>query len=492
MPADSKVKVYKVTALPAEEGGLATLQQYSAGDVIEAGMPVIIESTTTDPAQNKLLPYSYPQPAGAITTALYDNYGNHLHDSYGDTPATKDSIGYFLTPKIKGSIKQPLYKFGINAETGQVGFWDEIPFTSKTVTNYNTANNSNTKGQFQDINGNEAYSTKRCALFEMEKTYEETTLAGLVQEGEEGINYAITDELTAVYETDEFIIAKDDNKYAAKQLPADDELDYMGRSGLDEAEGYDQSNWVKLNKQANELGRQQLEGKLISGVQGKLVNKKNPELNLTNALTVGEPNSDYEIAQMVDHNIVLTDDVNTFVAASFAGTQTGTNGKKYFFVQPKSWEMCDITWAVWDTDRKAFYVPAQEGSTVNGAGLKGHFNVDLRLNTPGNFTVDDIAAGEHVFRALVVSLPDASHPMRQPHRVSPGEGDTSGQWLVYPLNLTSESVVTGVVAVTAQAGVQSVRYVNVAGQVSATPWSGVNIVVTRHTDGTVTTTKSIR
>ena len=40
--------------------------------------------------------------------------------------------------------------------------------------------------------------------------------------------------------------------------------------------------------------------------------------------------------------------------------------------------------------------------------------------------------------------------------------------------------------------VQSVSYVNLAGQVSNRPHSGVNIVVTRYTDGTQSATKMVR
>ena len=40
--------------------------------------------------------------------------------------------------------------------------------------------------------------------------------------------------------------------------------------------------------------------------------------------------------------------------------------------------------------------------------------------------------------------------------------------------------------------VASVRYVNVAGQESDTPFDGLNIIVTTYTDGTTTTAKVIK
>ena len=51
---------------------------------------------------------------------------------------------------------------------------------------------------------------------------------------------------------------------------------------------------------------------------------------------------------------------------------------------------------------------------------------------------------------------------------------------------------SGVEQVIAGKQVVAVRYVNVAGQESETPFSGVNIVVTTYDDGTMTTTKVVK
>ena len=51
---------------------------------------------------------------------------------------------------------------------------------------------------------------------------------------------------------------------------------------------------------------------------------------------------------------------------------------------------------------------------------------------------------------------------------------------------------TGVENVNADREVAAVRYINVAGQESETPFSGVNIVVTTYTDGTTSTTKVVK
>ena len=51
--------------------------------------------------------------------------------------------------------------------------------------------------------------------------------------------------------------------------------------------------------------------------------------------------------------------------------------------------------------------------------------------------------------------------------------------------------ITSVADVKVEHEVAGVEYVNLAGQRSAKPWQGVNIVVTRYTDGTTRSTKAI-
>ena len=51
---------------------------------------------------------------------------------------------------------------------------------------------------------------------------------------------------------------------------------------------------------------------------------------------------------------------------------------------------------------------------------------------------------------------------------------------------------TAVEHVTADKEIASVRYVNVAGQQSETPFDGVNIVITTYTDGTISTVKVMK
>lgn len=63
------------------------------------------------------------------------------------------------------------------------------------------------------------------------------------------------------------------------------------------------------------------------------------------------------------------------------------------------------------------------------------------------------------------------------------------QWLQLTINVNPATDVNGI---NAGKEVQSVQYVNAMGQVSDRPFDGVNIIVTRYTNGTVTTTKELR
>ena len=52
-------------------------------------------------------------------------------------------------------------------------------------------------------------------------------------------------------------------------------------------------------------------------------------------------------------------------------------------------------------------------------------------------------------------------------------------------------IITGVTDLTAAGEVESVTYVNAAGQTATTPWTGINLVVTRYTNGQTTTGKRL-
>ena len=81
---------------------------------------------------------------------------------------------------------------------------------------------------------------------------------------------------------------------------------------------------------------------------------------------------------------------------------------------------------------------------------------------------------------------------RRAQRHDPKVGALSERYVVMPLQLDVESVITSVADVNSHAQVASVRYVDPMGRVAATPHRGINIVVTRYTDGSIATTKVVK
>lgn len=69
------------------------------------------------------------------------------------------------------------------------------------------------------------------------------------------------------------------------------------------------------------------------------------------------------------------------------------------------------------------------------------------------------------------------------------DNETLGLVIFMPAGKTEQTSVT---EVKTTAPVESVRYFDAMGRESAVPFEGVNIVVARHTDGTITTTKQLR
>ena len=344
------------------------------------------------------------------------------------------------------------------------------------------------------------------------------TLAQLIANGVEGSQYVITD-LTAVdVVDDELIICKDDNGYANPDAMPEGEtwVDYMSQSkasiendlnlnGREEGitatvpAPYDQSNWIALHlPEGPHVTRvKDWQGRQLTGVKGRLLNKTNPEFQLDAMPTSGE---DVTIAP------------NVYVAASFNGYnhQQGTKapfiGTEFFFVQPKPMELATIGWAQCDAEYKQFVVPYQkEGLSYdennpewNTAGLSGHFGFNgslLEQEQEQEGYAPLLQDGHsYLMPALIkYKVGGNSQPASAPRRA----GEVAKEYVAYPLRLVQTTkevngVITGVTAIGGSRAVAGVDYYNLAGQRSSRPWQGVNIVVTRYTDGTTSTCKQIK
>lgn len=493
VPSGSEVKVYKVTAMPSVEGELATTEEVPQGTVIPAGLPIIIESTSLEPANNKLEPYFNSSTApivkstanysptnllrGTVSSAsisvtgcansdvLYNDYGHHGHDCYTDvnhntnssvTYGKKlwpgwgpegDNIGFFtnyisyydVTTKKWTGGTTPIYKLGM--KDGAVGFWEQVAVKEK-------------------ISGNEAYSYKQCQLFPVEKE-----LGDIAESGAESIFYDVVDSeyLYGVKVVGGKLYAKDYGKFRNPNEKASNDIDGMSRF-YNYTEPYDQSNWVVLDvENPSNYVRKDLH------VVGKLVNRENPEIKVSKIESKSPSITSYQY--------------NTYSPASFMGTQTSTlDGETYFFVEPKPQELVHIKWAVYGGDDK-FYVEAPQGD-VNGPALKGGFVADgsfigdLSSFTQGNVYEFDAVVKKNTTTSNI-SLKNTPYT----------GGGVSDNYVVYPLE--TGTIVTGTSELQVEKSVVGVKYYNLMGVESAVPYEGVNLVVTSYSDGTRSTTKRV-
>lgn len=93
------------------------------------------------------------------------------------------------------------------------------------------------------------------------------------------------------------------------------------------------------------------------------------------------------------------------------------------------------------------------------------------------------------------NLPASAQPAGAPRRA---EGDAQGDGKFYIVQqeidyvIKNNNIVTAVDNIAASRQVSEVVYYDMAGKASSKPYSGVNVMVTRYTDGTVTTAKVVK
>ena len=331
---------------------------------------------------------------------------------------------------------------------------------------------------------------------------DEVTLRKLCADGVTTTNhneYIISNNLLGVYAQDNVLWVKDDTGQSIwKTAPGNNEENYFinaeGNTRKEQV-NYDQSNWLEIHF-ADGVIADNFVDKIIKGgtIDGKFTNKENPTMTDV-TLTQDDIYSDgsYE--------------PNYYCAANFAERptganylyQTGNDGYQYFFMNPKPQEFAMITWAMWDGDQ--FVIPASGKQTdnsdythnVNGYDFNGAFNADWSMNDGGKPT-NMLSHQDNVyeFKAIIRKVEEGGS--QAPRRVSPKDGQTANSdYMIYPLNLKDDSsVITAVKDMNTAAEVESVTYYNVAGMQSYKPFDGINIVVTRYTDGNVSTSKVIK
>ena len=271
-------------------------------------------------------------------------------------------------------------------------------------------------------------------------------------------------------------------------------------------EDWDQSNWVELDfsdfgpesiDMASALVNKYIKAGTITGVYSD-------DVNYTITLTA-EPEADgaasyvpntYCTTNFLEGNLTLKPG-DTGPAVTKDGTTT-----YYYFLNPKIQEYAIITYAMWDMPNQIMVIP--DNNPFSGAACIGRWdlnNVGDQLSAlDAAYVAPQTCNNEYEFH-IIVQRTNKSYGSPISGGAKAGADAPSGKTnqsasdviRTQPLDLQASSPLpTAINGVISNAQPVSVEYVNIAGMSSSKPWQGVNIIVTRYSNGTTTTTKMVK
>lgn len=326
-----------------------------------------------------------------------------------------------------------------------------------------------------------------------------TPLSWIEKNGVPGNTYTVSDELIIVhilsreasgdYPEQRLIWAKDQgNRSNNPTSIKDGQIDYMRNVLEVQHDDWDQSNWVMLKfpdgtdltdtyERDMCIKAGTLKGRYVDNVNYCIEVEVAPQIDGTKAYT---PNV-FSTPNYIDANLNLTDEST--------GAVSPVNQKSYFFMNPKVQEVADVVAAVWNGTY--FVIPAR-GNGNNAADLSGAFNVAWDYNHEYNVSSNLIEGHVYSF-PCVLNIKSASGSKAGPDAASIAGKDVTpdANKVVMPFELQDKTT-TAISDVMGSKAVSSVKYYNIMGVESNKPFDGVNIVVTRYSDGTISTTKVLR
>jgi hypothetical protein len=364
--------------------------------------------------------------------------------------------------------------------------------------------------------------------FTISRVLDESTLANIESNGVVGNAYTVTDELIGVWavnnDNDKLLWAKDQGNVSIDKRPAktDDQTDYMVTHMKYQHypwEGYDwdESNWVildfgTLNDDPESYVGHKLENRSVSGIYS---DANNYTIKLSDApIYANRTESSLDAPDYPGYAGVHDESnygtkyawaYNTYMPANFneanlnrlengvvVGAQSGPNAlanmqnQLLYFMNPKIMEVAHL-WGVWDGNGRFVILETSfDGSqTINAWDLHGAVDVlSWDYNRKGQYEYgepNELEEGKaQDFHALILRKP-ASNKL-----TSDASSATYG---IIPLDMPQKGHPTTVKELTGNRVVKSTSYYNVMGMESSKPFKGVNIVVTRYSDGSSTTTK---
>ena len=326
---------------------------------------------------------------------------------------------------------------------------------------------------------------------------------------------AVSDELIGAWAYGNKLWAKDQgNASIDKRMAATDQMDYLQQEIWHDQDGnvyhlqtgsWDESNWVVLdfNGLRGETTAAACVGKKLTDVKGTYSDSKNFTITLTDPVTA---TADADVADLYpgyQQNFAMSIDpyglgYNSYIPANFYESnwngEDAINSNTYvdnqnddaeislYFMNPKVQEVARI-WGVWNGN--GGFAVYNEGY-FNRFGIHGAVNVGgWEYNYGGGVAADLVKDKAYLFHAVVAK------PATKLGAVPPTASNdaASSTLVIYPLDLSAQGSMTAVKDIVGDRTVKSVSYYNIMGVESAQPHDGVNIVVTRYTDGSTSTAK---
>ncbi len=400
--------------------------------------------------------------------------------------------GHFAIRHYNCSDKMTLRIDDITLETSDViQEWVEVDNVTSpyTITGLDAATEYEVQVQGNYDGGTTGWTAS--ALFTT--LCEETTLAHLCSTGEEGKTYTIGDQLMAVAYAENsegsFLWCKDqgDASIFTTTIHEGEQVDFMVQNGA-QSGAWDQSNWIALKfkdlttDEATVI-RGYVDSYINAGaITGVLVDDTNYMLEVSTKTLTATSGASYTKNVYSTSNFVL-DNLNLFggIAQGDGAYTIGNQEQNYFFMNPKVQEVCTITYAMWDAENECFTVPSN-------SGFEGRISVDLAYNEIPNLDLAQTLTDQKVyqFEAVVNRASKDAYGTK---------GNRADEFVVFPINLTGGegNIVTAINGISSDGyrEVVGVEYVNPVGMVSDKPFQGVNIIVTRYSDGSTTTVKKV-
>lgn len=442
---------YVVTEVDEENGTFE--MEPIIGNIIPAGTPVIIETSSTDIEANRMVPTLTNAASGAVPE------GNFLKVSTKYFPNQDAPVA-----NCKGLIK--------NAN-GQLAFGGDA---------------------LAKVNGNEAYLSVANEVVKIETL----PLSEIEQVGVKDRKYIVKDQLVVIHaDVDKGMLwCKDQgNKSIAKTEKQDGQIDYMREITKEQEKEWDQSNWVMLqfdqptpNSNLENLLKTAT-GKYIepATIKGSYSDVNNYTITMANQILQLNDGGEPYVKNLYCTANFLPKNLNINGGSGAEGIYHGEPAY-YFFMNPKVQEVCEITYAEWDGDNLFIApLPSANNPTQNDSQIDGAFTVAWTYNCTNQ--APSLTKGTPYRFFAVVQRTSSSNYLKDVDRYP------SEDIIVYPLNLdpvNNNNVITAIENVANGKTITRVVYYNLMGVESDKPHPGINIVETRYSDGTRTTTKVIR